>query len=140
MKFRIALLAGLLANIGCNPSGPAAVEPSFDLTDGQWIDLTYDFSSETLYWPTAEPFELDTVSFGMTPAGFFYSAYAYKAAEHGGTHLDAPIHFSSGKQSVEQVPVENLVGPAVMIDLKTSVGENPDYLVTASDLQSVGND
>ena len=54
---------------------------------GKWIDLTHDFSEETLYWPTSDSFRLETAFAGTTPAGFYYSAYKYSASEHGGTHL-----------------------------------------------------
>jgi kynurenine formamidase len=61
------------------------------------IDMTYPFAADTLYWPTAKPFQLETVNEGKTPQGFWYSSYNYSASEHGGTHLDAPIHFAEGK-------------------------------------------
>jgi len=104
-------------------------------TSGIWLDLSYPFSNETIYWPTAESFVLDTVSFGMTPGGYFYAANNFKAAEHGGTHLDAPIHFSAGKRSVDQIPVDNLVGPAVRIDVSKAALADRDYLVSVRDLE-----
>lgn len=54
---------------------------------GKWIDLTHDFSEDTLYWPTSESFRLETAFAGTSPGGFYYSAYKYSASEHGGTHL-----------------------------------------------------
>jgi len=87
------------------------------LAQGKWIDLTHDFSEDTVYWPTAEGFELETVFEGYTEKGYFFDANNYKAAEHGGTHIDAPIHFSEGKQTVDEIPLEKLIGPAVVIDV-----------------------
>src|SRR6187402_544913 len=88
------------------------------LSNGKWIDLTYSFSSETVYWPSVtNTFHLDTVSYGKTSGGFFYSAYAYSAPEHGGTHLDAPIHFAEGKWTTDEIPLDRLAGNAVVIDL-----------------------
>jgi Putative cyclase len=64
------------------------------LSKGKWIDLSYDFSAEPLYWPNNPTgFKLDTTAEGMTPVGFYYSTYAFSAPEHGGTHIDAPVHF-----------------------------------------------
>ena len=63
---------------------------------GEWIDLSHDFSSDTVYWVTAEPFTRTTVAEGKTDKGYFYSAYNFSAAEHGGTHIDAPVHFAEG--------------------------------------------
>ena len=60
------------------------------------VDLTHDFSKETVYWVTAREFELDTVFAGDTEKGYYYSANNFASAEHGGTHIDAPIHFQKG--------------------------------------------
>ncbi len=102
--------------------------------DGTWIDLTYEFSDETIYWPTSEPFHLDTVAVGYMEAGFYYESYQVATAEHGGTHLDAPVHFSEGKQSTEVIPLDRLIGPASVVDVSTKALANPDYLITTKDL------
>jgi kynurenine formamidase len=133
MRYQVFLI--LTAGIAFGACSPSSENTALDLTSGTWVDLSYDLSSETVYWPTADPFELDTVAYGETPGGFFYSAYSFKAAEHGGTHLDAPIHFSAGKQSVDQIPVENLVGPAIVIDLAATRLGNQDYLITTADIE-----
>ena len=112
---------------------PPAI-PSPDFLAGRWIDLTYEFSDETIYWPTSEPFRLDTVAVGMMDAGFYYESYQIATAEHGGTHLDAPVHFAEGKQSTEQIPLERLVGPACVIDVSEKALADRDYLVSVDDI------
>lgn len=102
-------------------------------TGGKWIDLSHDFSQETIYWPTAEGFKLETVFKGFTDNGYFYDANNYTAAEHGGTHIDAPIHFAEGKQTVDEIPLEKLIGPAVVIDVSENALADPDYLVSVKD-------
>jgi kynurenine formamidase len=72
------------------------------------IDLTHPFSDQTLYWPTAEGFRLKIEAAGMTDKGFYYAANGFCAAEHGGTHLDAPVHFAQGMPSVDEIPLEHL--------------------------------
>jgi len=52
--------------------------------DGKWVDLTHDFSNETIYWPTSHPFKLETVFRGVTEKGFYFEANKYSASEHGG--------------------------------------------------------
>ncbi|MFC1661307.1 cyclase family protein [Gemmatimonadota bacterium] len=106
----------------------------FDGTAGRWVDLTYAFSEETLYWPTADGFQLEEVSYGVTAGGWFYSSYNFAASEHGGTHFDAPIHFAEGAQSNAQVPLDRLVGPAAVVDVAERA--HPDYLVTVADLEA----
>jgi kynurenine formamidase len=100
------------------------------------IDLSHPFDASTIYWPTAEPFKLTTDFEGVTDKGYFYSAYRYSAAEHGGTHLDSPVHFAKGRHSVDQIPLEQLMGPAVIVDVTAQCAVNPDYLVSVADLQS----
>jgi len=104
--------------------------------DGRWIDLTYEFSDETIYWPTSDLFSIDTVSVGRTEAGFYYESYKIATAEHGGTHLDAPVHFAEGKQSTEEIPIERLVGPASVINVSEKALEDRDYLVSVEDLEA----
>ena len=103
---------------------------------GSWVDLSHDFASDTIYWPTAEPFKLETVAAGKTEAGYYYSAYQFCAAEHGGTHIDAPVHFSEGNKPVDQLPVEQLIGPAIKIDVSAKAKADRDYQVNAADFQT----
>jgi kynurenine formamidase len=106
----------------------------FDGTGGRWVDLTHAYSDETIYWPTDSlGFQFEELAFGETDLGYFYSAYRFGSAEHGGTHLDAPFHFSRGGDSVEEIPLERLLGAAVVIDVTDRV--TPDYLVAVEDLE-----
>ena len=97
------------------------------------IDLSHTFSEETVYWVTAKEFKLDVVAKGDTDKGFFYAANNFETAEHGGTHIDAPIHFSKGKQSVEEIPLEKLVGQGIKVDVSGNANGKPDYLVSVKD-------
>ncbi len=128
------LCAITLLLVGCNQQTNEPPETPF--ASGKWIDLSYDFSAETPYWPTSEPFRLDTAFEGTTPGGYYYSAYNFCAAEHGGTHLDAPVHFAEGKWSTEQIPLESLTGVAVVIDVSEKAADNPDYEITLEDIQA----
>ncbi len=105
------------------------------LAGGTWIDLSHHFSSETIYWPNNPTgFKLDTQFNGITPAGFYYSSNAFFSPEHGGTHLDAPVHFAKGKWSADEIPLENLTGVAVVIDVSANTKNNPDYQITEADI------
>lgn len=101
--------------------------------DGKWVDLTHDFSSDTVYWPTGEGFKLETVFKGTTDKGYYYAANKYTAEEHGGTHIDAPVHFAEGKETLDEIPIENLIGPAVVIDVSKKALSDPDYLIGVGD-------
>src|ERR1044072_1883288 len=99
------------------------------------VDLTYAFDANSVYWPTAEQFKLETDFEGMTDKGYFYSAYRYSAAEHGGTHLDSPVHFAKGHYTVDQLPLQQLMGAAIVIDVTKQCAGNPDYLVSVADFE-----
>lgn len=103
------------------------------LPSGRWIDLTHDFSSETIYWPTSQSFRLDTVFRGTTDKGFFYTAYQFCAAEHGGTHIDAPVHFADGRNTLDQIPLEQLIGAGIVIDVSKKALADRDYQVGVED-------
>jgi kynurenine formamidase len=110
---------------------------AFVLAATTLVDLSYAFDAKTLYWPTAGgDFRLKQLHFGKTPAGFFYSAYSLCAPEHGGTHLDAPIHFAERGLTVDRIPPERLVGPAVVIDVAAQAARDRDYRVTARDIEA----
>jgi len=110
------------------------VAPSAYAQQARLIDLSYPFGEKTVYWPTAEAFHLDKDFDGITDAGFYYAANKYAAAEHGGTHIDAPLHFAKGRRSVDQIPLEQLMGQAIVVDVTRQCRENPDYRVTTQDL------
>jgi kynurenine formamidase len=125
---RMAVLGICSVVIACAPDNPDL------LRKGRWVDLTHDFSAETIYWPTAKPFTLEVVSAQRTPAGYYYAANNFSAAEHGGTHLDAPVHFAEGKWTTDQIPLDRLVGDAVVVDVESGADSSADYWIDAAAL------
>jgi kynurenine formamidase len=101
--------------------------PPDPFRSGTWVDLSHDFSEETVYWPTAKPFSLKVVSAQRTPAGFYYASNDFCTSEHGGTHLDAPIHFAEGRHTNDQIPLERLIGTAVVVDVTAQAEADADY-------------
>ena len=125
-----ALVAGVIG------SATLAAQPPFDPSAFRIIDLTHAYSSRTVYWPTSPTkFTLDRLAFGKTEGGYFYAANTLCTPEHGGTHLDAPIHFSESGRTAEQIPLEQLIAPAVVIDVQPQAAANRDYRLTAADVQ-----
>ncbi|NND72296.1 MAG: cyclase family protein [Rhodothermales bacterium] len=127
-------LCSLLILAGCATKQTDSDSIASLLASGSFVDLTYTFNEQTVYWPTAEGFEFEFGTAGETPGGFYYEAHSYRGAEHGGTHLDAPIHFFRDRQTVDQIPVANLIGAAVVVDVSTDVSDDPDYQIRPGDL------
>src|ERR1043166_5388370 len=115
---------------------PVMAQHAPSLPAGRVVDLSYAFDANTVYWPTAEQFKLETDFEGTTDKGYYYSAYRYSAAEHGGTHIDAPVHFAKGRNSADQIPLEQLVGPGIVVDVTKQCEQNPDYLITERDFKN----
>ena len=106
-----------------------------DLARYELVDLTHPFDARTIFWPTAPSgFELKRLSYGKTDKGYFYAANSFSMPEHGGTHLDAPIHFSESGVTVDRVPLRKLVGPAFVIDITEKAAKDPDYRATPDDV------
>jgi len=103
---------------------------------GKFIDLSYSYDETTIYWPTEKGFELTVRSKGMTPAGYYYTANALCTPEHGGTHIDAPIHFFEGRHTVDEIPVDQLIGGAIVIDVSEKCSADRDYLVNVADFEA----
>jgi kynurenine formamidase len=127
-RVAIFIITGVIFLTGC------AQKSGFQA--GEWLDLSHELSDETIYWPTSDPFKLETVAEGVTEKGFYYSAYKFCASEHGGTHMDAPIHFAAGARSVDQIPLAQLIAPAIKIDVSAKADANRDYQISADDLSA----
>lgn len=137
---RLSILA-LLCLAAC---GPVSVVPPVDLPPAQaaanWpsgtiIDLSHPYDENTVYWPTAAGFEMTADFEGFTDAGYYYTANTFCTAEHGGTHIDAPIHFSEGRRSVDEIPLEQLMGQAVMIDVSGPCSDDADFQIGVADFE-----
>jgi kynurenine formamidase len=105
-------------------------------TERKLIDLTYGLDTATVAWPTTRGFQRDETAWGMTARGYWYASGDFSMSEHAGTHIDAPIHFAKGQPSVDRIPLERLMAPAVVVDVRQAVKENPDYRLTIDDLRS----
>ncbi len=116
----------LLSLFGC-----AASQSQFP--SGKVIDLTHPFDAATVYWPTSREFQLEKVFQGITSKGFFYAANNFSAAEHGGTHIDAPFHFYKDRDTVDMVPMDRLMGSGVVIDVTQRCAGNQDCQVEVKD-------
>jgi kynurenine formamidase len=123
------LAAALLSTSACSRPVEQASRPPA----GPLVDLSHDYSDQTVFWPTAEPFKLEKVADGVTPQGYYYAANNFATSEHGGTHLDAPVHFARDHWAVDEIPLERLVGDAVVVDVTGAASTQPDYRATMAD-------
>jgi kynurenine formamidase len=115
----------------------ALAAPPVDLSHADIVDLTYAFDEHTLYWPNSPGgFELKRLAYGPTAGGYFYASNSFTAPEHGGTHLDAPIHFAEHGATIDQIPLKQLIAPAVVIDITKKTANDRDYRLTVDDVKA----
>src|SRR5262249_24825680 len=116
------MLVLLLATVFADATGALAGMKVVDLTH-PISALMPTFDGKPEFSAEAEP-------------GDDYYAPKLKLTEHTGTHVDAPAHFAKRRPTVDAIPAESLVAPAVVIDVRTKVADDAGYRLTAADLQA----
>jgi len=111
-----------LVGAACAPARPPIYERPL-------VDLTWTIDATTVVWPTSPGFTLETQFDGVTEGGYYYLSHVFHGPEHGGTHIDSPIHFYAGRDTTEAIPLERLVGPGVKIDARAQSAADRDHLV-----------
>ena len=134
MKYASLLCPIAIVLAGCSSPPPQTVSSTTSSAPPRYVDLTHDLSADSIFWPTGPGFRLDTVADGVTPGGFYYASNNYSGSEHGGTHLDSPVHFAQGRWTTDQIPLDRLIGAAVVVDVSMASSANPDYQVSTTDL------
>ncbi|KAL4239752.1 hypothetical protein ACF0H5_000555 [Mactra antiquata] len=107
------------------------------------VDLTHTFDKNAPKYPLDFlGYDSDTFTyFNMTILAdqFFGDMWLgirqVEFYEHQGTHIDAPNHFGSGRQAMDEIPPERLIGEGVVIDVRDKVKQNPDYAVSVQDIK-----
>jgi kynurenine formamidase len=126
----LSLFLVIAFNVSCTAPSPQSLK----IDPSKLVDLSYTYDAQTIYWPNAEGFVHRKDQWAINSSGFWYAAGNFASAEHGGTHLDSPIHFSEGKQTVDQLPVASLIGPAAVIDVSAKADTERDYRVSVADI------
>jgi kynurenine formamidase len=130
----LATLTGTLA--GCTPPA-ASLHEALSPGRVELVDLTHPLDGRTLVWPTSPVrYQHHRIHHGKTAAGFFYADGRFCSPEHGGTHMDAPIHFAEGRASTDRVPLGSLMAPAVVLDVTAAAARDPDYRLTVDDIRA----
>jgi len=132
MKRAFVVVFLALTGMRCAAPEERSTPPTagIDLASARLVDLSYVYDETTIYWPTSPTsFVLNELARGATEGGYFYSAYSFSTPEHGGTHLDAPIHFSETGRTAGEVPLRQLIAPGIVIDMTEAADEDPDALL-----------
>lgn len=128
-RFAIAIIiAGVL-------TATTAFAQMSGINTAKIIDLTHTLDQSTIYWPTESGFKFHYEHYGKTPGGYFYSSGYFDSPEHGGTHMDAPLHFNANGEPVNKVPLSHMIGPAAVIDFSARAVSDPDATLSVADIE-----
>src|SRR6185295_982083 len=129
----VAVVIGMAA---CSSPPREAAPPAPASASSRYVDLTHDLGSDAIFWPTSDTFQLIKVADGVTEKGYYYASNNYSGNEHGGTHIDAPVHFAQGRWTVDQIPLDRLIGSAVVLNVSGASASNADYQVSIADFMA----
>jgi kynurenine formamidase len=96
-----------------------------DLTHELWDTFPTYFGGQQFFSEQKFSFAKDT-----------FNLYEWRVSEHTGTHIDAPLHFTADGKSVAELPVEDLIAPLVVIDIRAKADKDPDAQVTPDDIKA----
>lgn len=94
-------------------------------------DLTHVVSPSFPMFPGASPMKINEV---VTVKKDGYYGNTLEIWEHTGTHMDAPAHFVDGAATADALPVNRLIAPLAVINIKARADRNPDAEVTVDDI------
>ncbi len=114
----------------------ACTAPGTPPHEREIIDLTWTLDETSIAWPTSPGFHLETQFDGITEGGWYYRSHVIHGPEHGGTHIDAPIHFFAGRDTTDEIPLTRLIGPGVTIDVREACAADRDHLVGVADFEA----
>ncbi len=109
-----------------------AVPPGARLDPIEVIDLTHTLAEGIPIYPGGTPLSLERTA-DPTKDGYYMNAVT--VGEHTGTHVDAPIHFIAGGDSIDAIPADHLIGPGVVIDVSAKCAADPDYRLDYLDIK-----
>lgn len=122
-----------LAAVAAAGGGAIGAAPAMAATPSKVADMTHELNENfpTYFGKPGISFEQ---KFSFKENGF--NLLEMTVNEHTGTHIDAPLHFSADGRSVSEIPVEDLVIPLAVIDIKAKAQDNADAQLTPEDIKA----
>ncbi|MGK7875018.1 MAG: cyclase family protein [Xenococcaceae cyanobacterium] len=99
-------------------------------SDRSIVDLTHTLHDNMTFWPGGVPFKKTR----LVDYDQGYQLHKFEMGENTGTHVDAPSHFIQGNPTIDEIPLQELIVSAVVIDVQDKTANNPDYQLSESDV------
>ena len=144
---RAALLASVLAALppvlcitpsAVRAQAPAHAAPTLaeiyaTLQTKHFVDLTHAFAPGIPHWKGFKDERIRTLD-TIAKDGFWAQEFTHPG--QWGTHVDPPAHFHNGLETVDQIPLHQMILPLVVLDVHEKVAHDPDYVVTMDDVRA----
>lgn len=101
------------------------------LKENKWIDLTHNVNPSIPKFGAFPDLNIETL-YTIKKDGFFVNKVSFVTQY--GTHIDAPIHFSENKRTLEELELSELVLPLFVINKEKEVEKNPNFILTSKDV------
>uniref|UniRef100_A0A131YUH4 Kynurenine formamidase n=1 Tax=Rhipicephalus appendiculatus TaxID=34631 RepID=A0A131YUH4_RHIAP len=129
---RTMVLAGLMGAVtfGQQPCAP----PSTSWAGRRVVDLSFSYNDRTVYWDEDGRFRINaTVQSNDVEDWVLLDEFS--TPTHGGTHMDAPRHFSKIGWSASEIPLDRLLMvPIALIDVQAEAARNASYLMPLAEV------
>lgn len=127
---RTSLLVPLLLCLQCNPAATESL--SVPVRASRIVDLTQPLYNGMPFWPGTEAISIERIA----DYDQGYRMHKFTLWENIGTHVDSPSHFAAGegKRTIDQLPLDQLLVPAVVINVQRKVDSDVDYQLTTQDI------
>ena len=132
MKMPRTLMAAAVIVVAAYALSAQAESLRQDFVASKVIDLTHPMYDEMAFWPGGVPFKKTR----LVDYDQGYQLHKFEMGENTGTHVDAPSHFIEGNRPIDEIPLGDLIVPAVVIDVQDKVADNPDYQLSADDVRA----
>jgi kynurenine formamidase len=99
------------------------------------VDLTFALDDQAPFWPEGSPASPFRTTTSATHEHDGYFVRNLQLPEHFGTHMDAPLHFDPKGKGLHEIPVQDFLLEAAVVDVRAAVVANSDYQLSVQDLE-----
>jgi kynurenine formamidase len=128
----------LVFQSGCEGPEPSLEQVWQSISKKEFVDLTHAFAPGIPHWPGFPDEKAETIFWhdpGVAPGSGFDAQY-FSHVGQWGTHADPPAHFVKAGRTLDQIGVNEMIMPLVVLDVHEKVDRNPDYTLRMEDVSS----
>jgi kynurenine formamidase len=128
-----SVLVALVVATNATGANPASAPPVVNtIAYTRVIDLSHRITPKIPLWP-GDPHVRFKVVASWADDGYYLRSFSI--GEHSATHMNAPNSFIDGnRQAITSYPARQRVVPAVVIDVRAAVSQDPDYRLSKDDV------